>query len=74
MRHPEKAEPLWRELAAFWREKAGADSPQYAGQLAALGLNLLEQQKPADTEPLLRECLGVHEKTEPDPGAPRQSW
>ena len=52
LRQPEKAEPLWRDLAAFWREQAGADSPQHAGQLASLGLNLLEQQKPADAEPL----------------------
>ena len=62
------SEPLWRELAAFWREQAGADSPQYAGALAALGLNLLEQQKPADpgAPGLLRECLLIREKTEPD--------
>ena len=70
LRQPENAEPLWRELAAFWREKAGAASPQYAEQLAALGLNMLEQQKPADAEPLLRECLLIREKTEADPGAP----
>ena len=66
MRQPEKAEPIWRELAAFWREKAGADSTQYAGELASLGQNLLEQQKPADAEPLLRECLLIREKTEAD--------
>ena len=46
--------------------QAGADSPQYAGQQASLGLNLLEQQRPADAEPLLRGCLAIREKTEPD--------
>ena len=34
-----------------------------AGQLASLGLNLLEQQKPSDAELLLRECLLIREKT-----------
>ena len=43
-----------------------ADSLQYAGQLGSLGLNLLEQQKPADAEPVLRECLLIREKTQPD--------
>ena len=34
--------------------------------LAALGLNLLKQQKYADAEPLLRECLKIREQKEPD--------
>jgi hypothetical protein len=63
---PEKAGPILRELSEYWREAAGADSPQYAGQLASLGLNLLEQQKSVDAEPILRECLLIREKTEAD--------
>jgi hypothetical protein len=34
--------------------------------MAALGLDLLEQQKSAEAEPLLRECLLVREKIAPD--------
>ncbi len=63
---PEKAEPLLRELAAFWKAKAGADSSGYAQRLAPLGLSLLEQHKPVEAEPILRECLAIREKTEPD--------
>ena len=34
---PAKAEPFHRELADFAKKHAGADSPQYARQLAGLG-------------------------------------
>ena len=34
--------------------------------LASLGLNLLKQQKYAEAEPLLRECLTIREQNEPD--------
>ena len=40
----DRALPLLRELADFWKRKAGADSPQYAAALASLGLNLLQQR------------------------------
>ena len=66
MRQPEKAEPLWREHAAFRRDEAGADSQLYTLVLAALGANLLHQQKPADAEPILHESLLIREKSEPD--------
>jgi serine/threonine protein kinase/Tfp pilus assembly protein PilF len=67
MRAPAKAEPLLRRLADLARQQAGADSPPYAGQLAALGLNLLQQNKdPAETEKVLRECLAIREKQQPD--------
>jgi hypothetical protein len=64
MNAPEKAEPVLRELAEFWKEKAGADSVPYASQLASLGRNLLQQQKPA-AEQILRESMGIREKKEP---------
>lgn len=66
LHQPDKAEPLWRELAVFWKEKAGIDSPEYAAPLASLSLNLLEQKKFTDAEPLLRECLSIREKKQPD--------
>jgi serine/threonine protein kinase/tetratricopeptide (TPR) repeat protein len=62
----DKAEPLLREQADYWKKKAGADSAPYASQLAGLGLNLLGQTKYADAEPLLRECLSIRELKEPD--------
>src|SRR5262249_53297983 len=37
-----------------------------AGQLAQRGLGLLQQQKWAEAEPLLRQCLAIREKMQPD--------
>ena len=37
-----------------------------AGMLAQIGLGLLEQKKWTEAEPLLRECLAIREKKEPD--------
>jgi hypothetical protein len=42
------------------------DSPQLAGALAPIGLILLEQKKWVEAEPVLRECLVIREKAEPD--------
>jgi hypothetical protein len=42
------------------------DSPQMADALAPIGLSLLQQKKWSEAEPLLRECLGIREKTQPD--------
>jgi hypothetical protein len=66
MGRPAQGEPLLRELADFWKQKAGPDSPQYAGELSGLGSNLLRQQKFADAEPLLRACLDIGEKKQPE--------
>jgi serine/threonine protein kinase/Tfp pilus assembly protein PilF len=66
MGQPIKAEPLYRELADFQKQKTGADSPQYAGGLALLGLNLLQQKKWTVAESILRECLAIREKKDPD--------
>jgi hypothetical protein len=46
--------------------RAGAKSPPYAGELAALALNLINQEKWTEAETSLRECLAIREKTEPD--------
>jgi hypothetical protein len=59
-------EALWRDNLDRRRRKVKPDSPLLAGDLAALGLNLLKQSKGADAEPLLRECLAIREKVQPD--------
>src|SRR5260370_14354124 len=62
----DKAELLLRELLPLAKQKSGGDSPAYADALATLGLDLLHQKKWTDAEPLLRECLAIREKTQPD--------
>jgi non-specific serine/threonine protein kinase/serine/threonine-protein kinase len=62
----DKAEGWRRQWLAFVKQSAGADSPAYAGELAGLGTNLLQQKKWADAQPVLRECLAVREKKQPD--------
>ena len=54
------------ELADLWKRKAGVDSPQYAGALASLGLNLLLQKKWTEAETVLRDALTIRETKEPD--------
>ncbi len=44
----------------------GADDPRTAGATALLGLDLLRQHKDDVAEPLLRACLAVRRKKEPD--------
>jgi tetratricopeptide (TPR) repeat protein len=44
----------------------GVESPRYAGQLAVLGLGLLQQKKYPEAERVLRECLAIREKKAPD--------
>jgi hypothetical protein len=63
---PEKAEPLLRRQLDFLRGQAGAGSPVTAGAMAELGFNLLVQMKNADAEKLLRDCLNIREKNQPD--------
>jgi tetratricopeptide (TPR) repeat protein len=48
------------------RKQLPRDSPQLAGQLANLGLALLQLQAFAEAEPILRECLAIREKQQPD--------
>ena len=48
------------------RKAIPKDSPQLAGLLAQIGLGLLEQKKWTEAEPLLRECLAIREKAQPD--------
>ena len=62
----DKAEAWRRKWLAVVKAEAGAASPAYAGELVALGLLLLKQQKGAEAEPILRECLALREKTQPE--------
>ena len=61
-----KAETWRRKWLAVVKEKSGPDSPSYAAELAGLGNNLIQQTKHADAETILRECLTIRAKTEPD--------
>jgi outer membrane protein assembly factor BamB len=47
-------------------QQSGAESPEYSNALAQFSLNLLPQKKWADAEPILRECLAIRRKTQPD--------
>ena len=42
------------------------NSPQLTGSLAQTGVVLLIQKRWTEAEPLLRECLAIREKTQPD--------
>jgi hypothetical protein len=54
------------ELLADKRKQLPQESPQLAGQLASFGMSLLEAKAFTDAEPLLRECLAIREKQQPD--------
>ena len=57
---------LLQEQLPTTRKTLPKDSPELAGQLAQIGLTLLQQKKWIEAEPLLRECLAIREKTQPD--------
>jgi serine/threonine protein kinase/tetratricopeptide (TPR) repeat protein len=61
-----KLAALLREQLVEAQKTLPKDSPQLAGALAQIGLRLLEQKKWAEAEPLLRECVTIREKTQPD--------
>ena len=57
-----RAEPLWREALLFFKDNEFVlDDLQ-----ESLGRCLLHTGKPADAEPILRQCLAIREKTQPD--------
>jgi tetratricopeptide (TPR) repeat protein len=62
----DKAEPLLRELADLAKQGPGQQLRPYQIQLALLGTNLLQQKKYSEAEKVLRECLAIREKSEPD--------
>jgi serine/threonine protein kinase/tetratricopeptide (TPR) repeat protein len=62
----DQAEAWRRKWLAIIGEQFGADSPAYASQLSLLGLNLLRQKKWTDAETVMRDCLAIRQKHEPD--------
>jgi tetratricopeptide (TPR) repeat protein len=61
-----EAARLVTELLADVRKQLPKDSSQLAGELAQLGLSLLQTHAFTDAEALLRECLAIREQTMPD--------
>jgi serine/threonine protein kinase/tetratricopeptide (TPR) repeat protein len=62
----EKAEAWERKWLTVVKERSGSGSVPYAGALAFLGSDLLEQEKWTEAEGVLRECLAIRAKKEPD--------
>jgi tetratricopeptide (TPR) repeat protein len=62
----DQAEAWRRKWLAVMKERAGADSLPYAGELAGLGSNLIQQKRWTDAEAVLRECLAIREQNAPD--------
>jgi tetratricopeptide (TPR) repeat protein len=62
----DQAEVWQRKWLAVVKERSGADSLPFATELALLGLNLLKQKRWTDAEAMLRDCLAIREKKQPD--------
>jgi eukaryotic-like serine/threonine-protein kinase len=62
----ELAVPLYKYLVAIARNALPKNSPQLAGQLSVISMSLLQTKAFTEAEPLLRECLAIREKKEPD--------
>jgi hypothetical protein len=62
----DKAESWRRAWMAHVKEKAGAESPAYASELAALGFNLLRQRKWTEAESVLGESLKLRQTQAPE--------
>jgi len=61
-----KASLLVREFIAVQRNHFPQSDPTFAGLLAQVAFELLKGNQFADAETLLRECLAIREKTQPD--------
>jgi tetratricopeptide (TPR) repeat protein len=60
----EKAEPLYREALETLRQRHKEASSESAMLQSSLAGNLLKQQRYAEAEPLVRECLRFREQNE----------
>src|SRR5439155_45321 len=61
-----EAEAWQRKLLPLIKDREGGDSASYGGELSTLAHCLLLQKKWSDAEPVLRQCLALREKLEPD--------
>jgi tetratricopeptide (TPR) repeat protein/tRNA A-37 threonylcarbamoyl transferase component Bud32 len=62
----DRATAVCRDLLDAQSRKLATDHPARGQTLAHLGMCLLKSGKPAEAEPILRECLAIREKNEPD--------
>lgn len=62
----EQGEAWRRKWMAALRAQVGDQDPAYASELATLGLNLLAQKKWEEAEAVLRDCLAIRQKSQPD--------
>ncbi len=62
----ERSSGLFNELLSKARKELPPESPKLASILATQCHALLEMERFAESEPLLRECLAIRVKTEPD--------
>jgi serine/threonine protein kinase len=61
-----RAAEVQAELLSVLRQQLMADDPKLATALAQLGAYLLQVGRAADAEPILRECLAIRQKQQPD--------
>jgi serine/threonine protein kinase len=61
-----KAESIYRDLLQQAQREYGSGDPQKAAALGQLGTNVLKQKRFTEAEPLLRQCLTIRAKTQPD--------
>jgi tetratricopeptide (TPR) repeat protein len=61
-----EAEALYRDLLEQAQKRFSSDDPRTASALSQLGGNLLKQKKHPEAEPLLRQCLAIRDKKQPD--------
>src|SRR5262249_37511073 len=61
-----KAEPIFRDILEEARKRFSAEHVEISKYLGPLGLSLLKQDKCAEAESLLRECLDLRMKKLPD--------
>jgi len=64
--HAAEAEPLLRDGLERARKQFGPADPRTAGAMASFGSNLIQQRKWAEAETILRECLAIRQKAQPD--------
>ncbi|HQR06352.1 MAG TPA: serine/threonine-protein kinase [Gemmatales bacterium] len=64
--HWKNAELWRRKWLNVIKQRFGTTSTSYASEAAAIGLNLMQQKKWTEAEPILYECLAIREKKQSD--------